>query len=175
MILKPADGVGYSDRKLMVNYLYHISFYIDEVYRSLRCIDDAGYYQSELYGGDSKKAQIQYYRHHTWNLLNYLGMLIDSVHNVDKIVSCKGVLKFEFDKDTRNTIAHIFEKMSDLNEITGGLHGFNVIFNEEDVFLRDIKEPVFNLDLLTKEITMITIDRCKRKPWKMYITILKLI
>lgn len=39
------------------------------------------------------------------------------------------------------------------------MHGFNIIFDEEDLYLRDIMELVFNLDLLTKEITMITIDK----------------
>lgn len=158
MILEP-DGVTLSDRKLIVNYLYHISFYIDEFYRSIECISNQKYFQPDLYGGDTKELRIQYYRHHSWNLLNYLGMIKDGVDKLNKLHVCKDLLSFDFEKSTRNLIVHIYEKMGKISDTTGLLHGFNVIMSEEDVFLRDIKEPVFNLDLLKNEITMIIIDR----------------
>lgn len=160
-IFRP-DGVTLADRKLIVNYLYHISFYIDEFYRSMECINNIGFFQPDLYGGDDKENHIHYYRHHSWNLLNYLGMIKDGVDKLNKIEVCKDLLNFEYEKSTRNFIIHIYEKMKRLNEHTGLLHGFNVIITDDDTFLRDIKEPVFNLDLLKNEITMIIIDRDKQ-------------
>lgn len=160
MISQP-DGVTLVDRKLIINYLYHISFYIDEFYRSWECINKPDFFQPDLYGGDNKEKYIQYYHHHSWNLLNYLGMIKDGIDNLNKIEVCKDLLDFNFEKSTRNFIAHIYEKMGKISETSGLLHGFNVIMSEEDLFLRDIKEPVFNLDLLKKEITMVIIDRKK--------------
>ncbi|MDO5392888.1 MAG: hypothetical protein Q4F24_17620 [Eubacteriales bacterium] len=156
---------------MIENYLYHISFYVEEFYRSLSCIYNVDYFQANLYGGDNKILRIQYYRHHSWNLLTYLGMIKDGVDKINKIEVCKDILDFNYDKSTRNFIAHIYEKMNRINETTGVLHGFNVIIAKEDEFLRDIKEPVFNLDLLLKEITMITIDRerllIRGRMWKL--------
>lgn len=162
--LSQSDGVKYSDRILIVNYLYHISFYIEEFFRAMKCINNPNFFQPDLYGGDNKELRIQYYRHHSWDLLNYLGMIKDGVDKLNKIEVCKNLLNFSYEKSTRNFIAHIYEKMNRISETTGILHGFNVIITEEDVFLRDIKEPVFNLDLLKNEITMITIDRGKETP-----------
>lgn len=153
------DGVSDSDRNLIVNYLYHISFYIDEFFRAMECINNPKFFQPDLYGGDNKKLRIQYYRHHSWDLLNYLGMIKDGVDELNRIEVCKDLLDFHYQKSTRNFIVHIYEKMCKISKTTGVLHGFNVIITEEDIFLRDIKEPVFNLDLLKNEITMITIDR----------------
>ena len=163
-LISQPDGVKLSDRKLIANYIYHISFYIDEFYRSMMCISNENFFQVDLYGGDNKEMRIQYYRHHSWNLLNYLGMIKDGIDKLNKIEVSKDLLEFDFEKSTRNLIVHIYEKMNKINETSGLLHGFNVIMDEKDVFLRDIKEPIFNLDLLKEEITMAIIDRRRTPP-----------
>lgn len=135
--------------EIAITNCYYLSFYVDASLRDIKCVLDDKFFQIDLYGDDSLEKRVQYKHHHLNSFFNNLALVNQYLEEYENRAFTKSVFKHKFDEMPRHKIQHFnddckktFRKKQFI------IHGLNVIFDENDLYLRSAKNINRLLDLI---------------------------
>ena len=133
---------------IVISNFYYISFYVNDAIRDLKCIFYDTFFQENLYGTDDKTQKIHYYHHHINSLFSNIGLLQKYIQEINKRDFSSGIITVKFDDLPRHKIHHSLEDSVRWRNAGHLIHGLNVVIDDKDIHLRDVRDINRLLDLL---------------------------
>lgn len=131
-----------------VTSFYYLEFYVNDALRDYKCLCSRDYYQTALYGDETRKTLIQYYQHHIVSLFTNVGFIKKLIDQVNQKHYTQNIIVGNVDDYPRHKIHHFIPDIPKLRKNLGVIHGLNVVFDESDTHLRNVNGMNRLLDLI---------------------------
>ena len=149
-ILIRSNNDGLSQETTMITY--YLKYHILDSIRCIHALSSIECYNEVLYGDIKEKInRINYYHHYVVSLIMNLGVIYQGSESIKEHLGAK-LIHLSMGILARNSIAHIFQKTKEYNDLGITLSGFNLIENEGDGFLHSIKKPLGLYDIPNQTI-----------------------
>ena len=127
---------------------YYLDFHIKDALRDYKCLCCREFFQQGLYGDSNKASLVQYYQHHVVSLFTNVGVVKKLIDKINQDKFTQNIIAQRIDDYPRHKIHHFIQDSDKLRSRVGVIHGLNVIMDDGDAYLRNIKGMNRLIDLI---------------------------